>query len=95
MELNSINLTAIPESRLQNIEAAIQEIKAAIFSSKEEEIQSQWLESEEARKQLNVSKKTWQQYRNRKALPFSQFGRKIYVKRADIEAFLQRNIIHK
>jgi excisionase family DNA binding protein len=95
METNSINLTAIPESRLQNIEAAIQEIKAAIFSSKEEEIQSQWLESEEARKQLNVSKKTWQQYRNRKALPFSQFGRKIYVKRSDIEAFLQRNIIHK
>jgi excisionase family DNA binding protein len=90
-----IQLTAISESRLQNIEAAIQEIKAAIFSSKEEEIQSQWLESEEARKQLNVSKKTWQQYRNRKALPFSQFGRKIYVKRADIEAFLQRNIIHK
>ena len=95
MESNSISLTAIPESRLQNIEAAIQEIKAAIFSSKEEEIQSQWLESEEARKQLNVSKKTWQQYRNRKALPFSQFGRKIYVKRSDIEAFLQRNIIHK
>jgi excisionase family DNA binding protein len=90
-----IQLTAISESRLQNIEAAIQEIKAAIFSSKEEEIQSQWLESEEARKQLNVSKKTWQQYRNRKALPFSQFGRKIYVKRSDIEAFLQRNIIHK
>jgi len=95
MESNSISLTAIPESRLQNIEAAIQEIKAAIFNSKEEEIQSQWLESEEARKQLNVSKKTWQQYRNRKALPFSQFGRKIYVKRSDIEAFLQRNIIHK
>jgi len=90
-----IQLTAISESRLQNMEAAIQEIKAAIFSSKEEEIQSQWLESEEARKQLNVSKKTWQQYRNRKALPFSQFGRKIYVKRSDIEAFLQRNIIHK
>lgn len=95
MDLNSIQLTAIPESRLQNLETAIQEIKSAIFSSKEEEIQSQWLESEEARKQLNVSKKTWQQYRNRKALPFSQFGRKIYVKRSDIEAFLQRNIIHK
>lgn len=90
-----IQLTAISESRLQSMEAAIQEIKTAIFSSKEEEIQSQWLESEEARKQLNVSKKTWQQYRNRKALPFSQFGRKIYVKRSDIEAFLQRNIIHK
>lgn len=95
METNSISLTAIPESRLQNIEAAIQEIKSAIFNKHEEEIQSQWLESEEARKQLNVSKKTWQQYRNRKALPFSQFGRKIYVKRSDIEAFLQRNIIHK
>lgn len=94
METN-IQLTAISEGRLQGIEAAIQEIKSAIFRNQEEEFQSHWLESEAARKQLHISKKTWQTYRNKKALPFSQFGRKIYVRRSDIEAFLQRNIIHK
>jgi excisionase family DNA binding protein len=95
MENQSISLTAIPEGRLQGIEAAIQEIKTAIFRNQEEEFQSQWLESEEARQKLNVSRKTWQNYRNKKVIPFSQFGRKIYVRRSDLEAFLQRNIIHK
>ena len=94
MENQSISLTAIPENRLQNIEAAIQEIKQAIFSKQEEELQLQWLESEQARKQLNVSRKTWQNYRNKKVIPFSQFGRKIYVRRADLEAFLNSNFIH-
>jgi excisionase family DNA binding protein len=95
MENQSIQLTAIPEGRLQSIEAAIQEIKSVIIRSKEEEIQSQWLESEEARKLLNVSRKTWQSYRNKKVIPFSQFGRKIYVRRSDIEAFMQKYSIHK
>ena len=53
------------------------------------EAEGQWIESEEARKMLGVSAKTWQTYRDSRAIPFSQFGRKIYVKKADIEAFLQ------
>ena len=54
---------------------------------------SDWLESEAARKLLGVSPKTWQNYRDQRVIPFSQIGRKIYVNRADLDAFLRRHRI--
>jgi hypothetical protein len=42
---------------------------------------------------LGVCKKTWQDYRDKKLIPYSQFGRKIYIKRSDLEAFMQKNYI--
>ena len=59
----------------------------------EEEINSQWVESTVARKLLGVSQKTWQTYRDERRIPFSQFGRKIYVKRADLETFMESHYI--
>lgn len=48
-----------------------------------------WLTSEEARKILGVSPKTWQNYRDRGIIPFSQTGRKIYVLRSDLDNYLR------
>ena len=48
-----------------------------------------WLTSEEARKILGVSPKTWQNYRDRGIIPFSQTGRKIYVLRSDLDNYLK------
>lgn len=39
-------------------------------------------------KLFGVSSKTWQNYRGQRLIPFSQIGRKIYVNRADLDAFL-------
>lgn len=52
-----------------------------------------WLESEAACKSLGISPKTWQNYRDQRLIPFSQIGRKIYVNRADLDAFLQKHRI--
>ncbi|MBD5368943.1 MAG: helix-turn-helix domain-containing protein, partial [Bacteroides sp.] len=52
-----------------------------------------WLESEEARKLLGISPKTWQNYRDQRLIPFSQIGRKIYVNQADIDNFLHKHRI--
>lgn len=52
-----------------------------------------WLESEEVRKLLSASPKTWQNYRDQHLIPFSQIGRKIYVNRADLDAFLRKHRI--
>lgn len=49
----------------------------------------------EARKLLNVSASTWQAIRDQKRIPFSQIGRKIYVKRSDIINYLDSHIINK
>ncbi len=43
-----------------------------------------WIESKEVPKMLGISAKTWQNWRDRKVIPFSQFGAKIYVNINDI-----------
>ncbi|MBJ2197639.1 DNA-binding protein [Muribaculaceae bacterium Isolate-113 (HZI)] len=44
-------------------------------------------------KLLGISPKTWQNYRDQRLIPFSQIGRKIYVNRADLDAFLRQHRI--
>ena len=86
-------LVILPKSELEAIAASLDEVKALIKGKANEEAQARWIESEEARKMLGVSPKTWQNYRDARAIPFSQFGRKIYVKQADLDAFLQAHMI--
>ena len=54
-----------------------------------------WLTSEEARKILGVSSKTWQNYRDQGVIPFSQTGRKIYVLRSDLDNYLKSHRIKR
>lgn len=83
----------LPKTELEAIASSLDELKELIKGKAKAEAEGQWSESEEARKMLGVSAKTWQTYRDSRAIPFSQFGRKIYVKKADIEAFLQAHLI--
>ena len=55
----------------------------------------EWLSSEEARQILGVSPKTWQNYRDRGIIPFSQTGRKIYVLRSAIDNYLKSHRISR
>jgi len=81
-------MVIIPQEQLKALTRDIAEIKALVKGAAQEEAKQSWVESEDARKMLGVSPKTWQSYRDRKVIPFSQFGRKIYVKLSDIEEFL-------
>ena len=83
----------LPKSELDAITSSLDEVKALIKGRAQEEAKARWIESEEARKMLGVSPKTWQTYRDTRAIPFSQFGRKIYVKQADLDAFLESHRI--
>ena len=86
-------MVALPESEWNGIKDLLHEVKDTLQTKSESEINNQWIDSNEARKMLGVSAKTWQDYRDIRVIPFSQFGRKIYVRRADIEAFLQQHYI--
>lgn len=86
-------IVMLPESEWQNIKDLLSEVKDTLQTKSAEEINSQWLESDKARELLGVSRKTWQTYRDSRVLPFSQFGRKIFVRRADLEAFMQKHYI--
>lgn len=83
----------VPQVTLDAIKDDLCELKALIMGKAREQAQARWVESEEARKILGVSQKTWQTYRDTRALPFSQFGRKIYVKQSDLDAFLESHKI--
>ena len=86
-------LVALPESEWNSIKDLLNKVKDTLQTKSESEINSMWLESTKARKMLGVSAKTWQDYRDKRVIPFSQFGRKIYFRRADIEAFLEKHCI--
>ncbi|MBO6255660.1 MAG: helix-turn-helix domain-containing protein [Bacteroidaceae bacterium] len=87
------SLVVLPESEWNGIKDLLNEVKDTLQTKSEAEIKAMWLESTEARKMLGVSAKTWQDYRDKRIIPFSQFGRKIYVRRAAIEAFLENHCI--
>lgn len=87
------SLVVLPESEWNGIKDLLQEVKDTLQTKSETEINAMWVESTEARKILGVSAKTWQDYRDKRVIPFSQYGRKIYVRRADIEAFLQKHFV--
>ena len=86
-------IVVLPESEWEGIKNLLKEVKDTLQTKSDEDMKSQWVESTTARKMLGVSAKTWQDYRDKRVIPFSQFGRKIYVRRADIEAFLQQHYI--
>ncbi len=89
----SLQMAVIPQSFLSEITSELREVKKLLTKKTEEEINGQWIESTQARKLLGVSQKTWQTYRDERRIPFSQFGRKIYVKRADLDNFMQSHYI--
>lgn len=70
-------------------------IEALILNRNRREANASWVESEEARKMLGVCPRTWQNMRDNRVIPFSQFGRKIWVRRSDIDNFIKSNLITK
>jgi len=52
-----------------------------------------WLTGDEVVHLLRISKRTLQNYRDSRALPFSQYGRKILYKASDIHVFLESHYV--
>ena len=75
-------LVVLPQDEWEGIKGLLNQVKDTLLAKTEEEANAQWIESSEARKMLGVSARTWQDYRDKRVIPFSQFGRKIYYRRA-------------
>lgn len=88
-----MDLALVPQDFLDKMEAVMNELKAILKEKNEEEINSQWIESVKIPKILGISQKTWQTYRDKRIIPFAQIGAKIFVKRADLEEFMQSHYI--
>lgn len=84
-------MVVLPQETLDEIVDMVRQI--AECQTKPQMSADEWLTSEEARQLLGVSPKTWQNYRDRGIIPFSQTGRKIYVRRADLDQYLMSHRI--
>lgn len=86
-------LFVVPEKEWRNLHATLEQIIDLITQRNAGDSNSEWIESEAACKLLGISPKTWQNYRDQRLIPFSQIGRKIYVNRTDLDAFLRKHRI--
>lgn len=89
-----MTMVVLPQETLDEIMDVVRRAadnQGAKSAAKDDE----WLTSEDARKILGVSPKTWQNYRDRGIIPFSQTGRKIYVLRSDLDNYLKSHRISR
>lgn len=86
-------MVVVPQSVWEGVKDDLQQIKELLIKKNSEKVEKEWIDSVEARKMLGVSPKTWQTYRDRRIIPFAQIGRKILVKRADLDAFMDAHYI--
>ena len=93
MECNSFQMAVVPQAWLQCITDKLEQVEKILNKQKEQNFNNEWIESAKAKEMLGVSQKTWQTYRDQRVISFSQVGRKIYVKRADLETFMQQHYI--
>ncbi len=94
MMQQTTTMVMLPQTEWEGMKSDLQELKELVRAKSDEELNSQWIESIQARQMLGVSQKTWQGYRDRRIIPFTQVGRKIYVKRADLNKFMQDHYIN-
>ena len=80
---STMAMVMLPQSVWEGVTADLKELKEFVRKKAAEE-KSEWIESTEARKMLGICPKTWQIYRDKRVIPFVQFGRKIMVKKADL-----------
>ena len=90
---STMAMVMLPQSEWEDVKNDLQEMKELLKVKSADEISSQWVESTQVRKELGVSPKTWQNYRDRRIIPFSQVGRKIYVRRSDLQEFMEKHYI--
>ena len=94
-EENQMNFAIVSQDFLTEMKQEISELKSILSEKTEEEKNSEWIESVKIPKLLGISRKTWQTYRDRRLIPFSQIGSKIYVKRSDLDEFMKNHRIEK
>ena len=83
----------LPEEAVNQILNDQKLILERLDQKQEENFAESYLDSKQIPKLLNISLKTWQNYRDKRKIPFIQFGSKIWVKRIDLEAFLDKHYI--
>lgn len=91
--MTATTLQLIPNDELLSMKASINEIKNLLEQRPEALFKLKWVESKKIPPLLGISPRTWQSWRDKRIIPFSQFGSKIFVKLDDLNTLLESNKI--
>jgi len=75
------------------LQRSILDLKNYIKDKEQKADTETFLTTEQVCKLLSISPKTLQNYRNRRLIPFSQFGSKVWFKKSDVISFIEENRI--
>ena len=85
MDVKIIGVEEFEQLRADLINTVREELaKANVIDGNVDE----YLTSKEVCEELGISSRQFQKYRDERRIAFSQFGRKIYVRRGDLNAFI-------
>lgn len=91
--MNSTSIEIVPSEELLTIKRDISRLIELAEKRPEQLFQLRWIESKKVPPLLGISNRTWQSWRDKRIIPFSQFGAKIYVKLDDLNALLEAHKI--
>ncbi len=89
-----MNVITIKTDAFSKIEENLKQIREEIGKTRVQNIEDIWLSSKQVQKILGISQKTWQTYRDKRLIKFSQVGQKIYVKASWLDSFLEEHSIN-
>lgn len=90
---SSMIMVMIPQETLHRLEESLNLIEHFLKNNLDNHYGEELLDVKEVQKILGISPKTFQYYRDNRSIQFSQIGRKIYVKRKDLMAFIEKHHI--
>ena len=91
--MTSSTLHLLPDNDLQDLKRQVSEIKQLLKRQPQDQFKQTWIESKEVPALLGISPRTWQSWRDKRLIPFSQFGAKIFVNLNDLNSLLESNRI--
>ncbi len=88
-----MEVITVETNAFRKIEENLKQIREEIGKTRLQNIEDIWLSSKQVQKVLGISQKTWQTYRDKRLIRFSQVGQKIYVKASWLQDFLEKHAI--
>lgn len=88
-----MEVITIESMAFKELQSHLEVIRDEVVSLRNKSIEDSWLTSLQVQKILGISQKTWQSYRDRRLIRFSQIGNKIFVKVEWLNEFLESHSI--
>ena len=96
MENNQLALLSFLKDILSGIKALkedVSRLEERLDCEARKAFSSEWIYGEDVPAIMHISPRTWERWKAKRVIPFSQHERKIYVNRKDLDAFMKAHRI--